>query len=140
MQFQFTGGSAAAPSPAVYHVPEGEYTVRVKKAEGKKSQQGNPMIELSLVVLAEDGFTERSKLTDYLVFSAAALWKVEAFLKAAGRCPEDGVTLNIEPQDLIGLDVRAKLTVEERAGTKDPQKLFKNNRVESYIGEDGIPF
>lgn len=94
-------------------VPDGPYCVEVVDAKEKTSKSGNPMIELKLEVRPEGGGSG-PKFFDWLVMSEAAAWKFDQFLAAAGRHPGEGVEVDIEPDDLIGLLLTARLRQRKR--------------------------
>ena len=94
-------------------VPDGLYCVEVIDAKEKRSKAGNDMIELKLEVKLEGGGSG-PKFFDWLIISEAAAWKFDQFLAAAGRHPGEGVEIDVEPDDLIGLLLTARLRQRKR--------------------------
>ena len=94
-------------------VPDGLYCVEVIDAKEKRSKAGNDMIELKLEVKLEGGGSG-PKFFDWLIISEAAAWKFDQFLAAAGRHPGEGVEIDVDPDDLIGLLVTARLRQRKR--------------------------
>lgn len=119
---------AGNPEASEFYVEPGEHTLRVVEAKEDTSKGGNDMIKLTLQVVRKDG-SKGPKLFDYLVFTAAAFWKVDQFLKAAERHPGAGEEINIDADDLIGIEVEAELKIEEHEGKK-------SNKVESYLFDE----
>lgn len=116
------------PQSAQFHVPAGDYPLRVIEATEDTSKGGNDMIKLKLRVLNRDG-TEGPALFDYLVFSDNSFWKIDQFLKSCGEHPGEGVDFDLDPQRLVGWECEATLTVEEYKGQK-------NNKVAAYLFDD----
>jgi hypothetical protein len=120
---KYTAGNAQAGDR--FLVPDGIYCVEIIDAKEKKSKTGNPMIELKHEVRL-DGGGSGPKFFDWLVMSDASAWKLDQFLAAAGRHPGEGVEVNIEADELIGL----LLTVRLRQRKRDKGTTME---VDAYI-------
>lgn len=94
-------------------VPDGLYCVEAIDAKEKTSKTGNPMIELKLEVKLEGGGSG-PKFFDWLVLSESTAWKMDQFLAAAGKHPGEGVEVDVDADDLIGLLLTARLRQRKR--------------------------
>jgi hypothetical protein len=128
----FGNYQAGQPKQAEFTVPAGDYNLRVVEAIADTSKTGNDMVKMKLRVIKDDG-TEGPALFDYLVFSTSSFWKIDAFLKSCGKHPGDGGGFPFVPDDMtdslddmIGLECRGTLTVEEYQGRK-------SNKVGAYL-------
>jgi hypothetical protein len=108
---KYTAGNASAGDR--FLVPDGIYCVEVLDAKEKTSKQGNPMIELKLQVVPGEGGSG-PKFFDWLVMSESSAWKLDQFLAAAGKHPGEGVEIEIEPDDFIGMLITARLRQRKR--------------------------
>lgn len=108
---KYTAGNASAGDR--FLVPDGIYCVEVLDAKEKTSKQGNPMIELKLQVVPEGGGSG-PKFFDWLVMSESSAWKFDQFLAAAGKHPGEGVEMEIDPDDYIGMLITARLRQRKR--------------------------
>jgi hypothetical protein len=107
MALKYTTGSAEAGNR--FLVPDGIYEVEVINAIEKTSKtSGQPMIELKVQVVGQNG-DHGPKFFDWLVMSEGGAWKIDSFLVAAGKHPGEGVEIELEADDLIGVAVRARL-------------------------------
>ena len=71
----------------------GDYPFEVDDTKWKKAKSsGNWMIELKLKI-------EESFVWEFLVFSPAAFWKFDQFLKAIGQHPGEGIDVDIQEDD-----------------------------------------
>jgi hypothetical protein len=124
---KYTTGSQTASNDR-FLVPPGIYEIECIDAKEKTSKGGNPMIELNWQIVGENG-EHGPKLKDWLVMSEAVAWRIDAFLVAAGKHPGEGVEVELDADDLIGVAVRARLKQEKDAkGT--------NMRVDAYLGPE----
>jgi hypothetical protein len=129
---------AGTPTAPEFTVPAGDYKLRVVEAKADTSKGGNEMIKLKLRTIKDDG-TDGPSLYDYLVFADSSFWKIDAFLKSAGKHPGDGQPFPFEPEiddtfpDLVGLEVEASLTVEEYNGRK-------SNKIGGYLFDSDEDF
>lgn len=102
----------------------GEYPFEVTNCEAKTSKAGNPMFELKLRV------GDKASVYDNLVFTQAAFWKIDQFLRAVGAHPGEGQSIDLEADDCIGHKGRVKIRTGKTASGND------RNEVESYTWED----
>ena len=123
---------AGKPEASSFIVPAGVYTLRVIEAEEDTSKGGNDMVKLKLRVVKDDG-KDGPALFDYLVFTESSFWKIDAFLKSADKHPGEGEEVELDCDDMIGWEVRAKLTVDTYNGKQ-------SNKVDAYLFEDGEDF
>jgi hypothetical protein len=112
-------------------VPAGEYTLTILGATEKQSPKGDPMIELKLRPELHNG-QSGPHVWDYLVFTSAAKWRIDQFLLAIGAHPGEGETITVEPGDWLGMEVRAKLTIQ------NDNKGNPRNRVDAYLTVEGF--
>lgn len=112
------------------HVEPGDYKLRVIEASEETSKSGNEQIKLKLRVIREDG-SEGPALFDYLVFAQSCFWKVDAFLKACGQHPGEGLPVDVQADEIIGWECEATLKVETYDGKK-------NNKVAAYLWDNGF--
>lgn len=99
-------------------VPEGEYSLRIIKAEDKESKKGNAMTQVTIRI--EDADVPNARLVNhFLVYPDSAtpadqrnmrLLDIARFLQCFG-IPHEGAGFNSE--DLEGATGRATLTQEE---------------------------
>jgi hypothetical protein len=123
---KYTTGSATTADR--FLVPDGIYEIECIDAKEKTSTKGNPMLELTWQIVGQNG-DHGPRLKDWLVMSEAVMWKIDAFLVAAGKHPGEGVEFELEADDQIGTAVRARLKQEKDAkGT--------NMRVDAYLAPD----
>jgi hypothetical protein len=120
--------TAGKPQASEFHVEPGVYRFKVIEAKDDSSRAGNEMIKLKVRIIKPDG-SDGPSCFDYLVFSANALWKVDSFLKSVDKHPGEGVSFNVEPDDLIGCEGEARFIVE-------PYEGKKNNKVEAYLFDE----
>ena len=108
---KYTAGNAQAG--ARFLVPDGLYCVEIIAAKEKTSKSGNEMFELKLEVRPEGGGSG-PKFFDWLVLSESTAWKMDQFLAAAGKHPGEGVEVDVDADDLIGLLLTARLRQRKR--------------------------
>ena len=124
---KFTAGSQTASNDR-FLVPDGIYEIECVEAIEKTAKSGNPMIQLTWEIVGKNG-DNGPRLKDWLVMTEAVAWRIDAFLVAIGRHPGEGVEVELEADDLIGVSTRARLKQEKDAkGT--------NMRVDAYLGPD----
>lgn len=105
---------------------EGIYNFKVKAAEDKISQAGNPMIKLTLMVWDNAG-NERY-VVDYLM--EKLMYKVKHFCDAVGLEKKYAAGA-FEASDCINKTAQCKLRIEESDG------YLPQNRVQDYLkGEE----
>lgn len=92
----------------------GIYPAIVIKAEEKTSKKsGNPMLELHLRCLSEEGKT--SIVREYLINTQNMIWKIDRLLWATGRNPQSGSSIQIAPHELIGNNIYVRVGIEHGA-------------------------
>lgn len=94
-------------SSARFLVPDGIYEIEILDAKERTSKSGNPMMELKCQV--HQNGESGPKFYDWLVMSEGAAWKIDNFLAAVGRHPGEGVEVDLDGDDLIGMTCRARL-------------------------------
>ncbi len=105
---------SSEPTSRPDFVEPGDYIVEVVGAEESISQKShNEQIELKLEV-EPSGWI----VWDYLVFTANAFWKIDAFRAATGEKVTPDEDIEIIADDLIGRRGRVRLVVEEHNGKK----------------------
>lgn len=109
-------------------VPPGIYEIECIDAREKTSKSGNAMIELTWQIVGENG-NHGPKFKDWLIASEAVAWRTDAYLTAIGRHPGEGVELDVEADDQIGVSTRARIKHE-----KDDKGT--SMRVDAYLGPD----
>jgi len=92
--------------------PAGEYEVEILDAEEKESKKGNDMIVLKCRVIV-GGEQKGAKITEHLVFTPKAFFKVDQVRAAVGFpiTPEEEV--DVEAEDFVGKRGRVILKVKE---------------------------
>ena len=125
---RFTAGSQTASNDR-FLVPDGIYEIECVEAIEKTSKSsGNPMIQLTWEIVGKNG-DNGPRLKDWLVMSEAVAWRIDAFLVAIGRHPGEGVEVELDADDLIGVSTRARLKQE-----KDAKGTIM--RVDAYLGPE----
>jgi|GEM_PF-1949321 hypothetical protein len=90
--------------------PGKPYFFKVIEAEAKYSQRsGDDQIQLVLFVGDKSG---KTKVFETLTFSDKAYFRIEHFLKAAGRYPGDGIAVYFDETDVINLSGRCTIRYE----------------------------
>ena len=106
-------------------LPEADYPFKVVNAkETTAMRSGNPMIELTL------NFDGESTVTDRLVFTPAAYWRIDAFRECTGEVLGTG-NISFEAEHCIGRTGWAHLTIDEQDGRK-------RNQVGHYIHPSAV--
>lgn len=110
-------------------VPDGEYLLKVVKAEEKKTQNGRPMVSVQLKIT--DGEHAGRVVFHNVTFMAAedsGSGMAMRWLHGLGE-PYTG-KITVEPRDWIGKIVKCSLVTEEYRGKK------KNSISEVFISKD----
>lgn len=98
--------------PSREPLEEGIYTLSIAKVEEKTAKSsGNPMLSIEYDVVGVDG---NRKLFDNYVLTDAAMWKLKELLDALGI--DTSTLVSLDPQELIGLQVQAKIVQDEYNG------------------------
>lgn len=84
-----------------FHIPEGEYGVKVESVDLKKSDNGNDMIAWTFV--GTEGKAKGKKFYLYTVLVEQALWKLRGTLEGLGVEVPDSST-DIDLDELVGLE------------------------------------
>ena len=101
----------------------GWHKARITEAVEKRSKRGNPMIETTNLIPADDG-SERT-VRDWFTDSPLAALKLRRAAEAVGALAKYEMG-EISAADFPGHDVQVKLTVQKRRGYPDA------NAVEDY--------
>jgi hypothetical protein len=126
MEFNPSDGT---PKSGFDLLPDGEYDIEVIEAEERTSQKGNQMIALTLQARHPDGYD--SRVWDYLVSTAAAVFKIKMFCEATGL-ESQFQSGRLTAEECVGRKSRARITIEEgREGFSD------RNSVAEYVASDG---
>jgi len=111
-------------------VPPGTYDIEVVKATEKTSKAGNEMIVLDCQIVLPGG-RKGPEVSEFLVFTDKASWKVDQVRAACGMAVVPGEPMDVEPKHFDG----AKATVEigEKPGEKG-DVVF--NTIERWVLPD----
>jgi hypothetical protein len=90
--------------------PPGEYQVEIVSAEEKLSKAGNDMIVLKCKVI-KDGEATGAKITEHLVFTPKAFFKVDQVRAAIGEIIVPDEEVDVVAEDFIGKRARVFLEV-----------------------------
>jgi hypothetical protein len=124
------------PKSGAFLVEPGVYAIEIVKAAEKTSQNGNPMISLTMEIKLPGGAVGPT-VWDNLVFTPKASWKIDQVLASIGRAIVPGEDCNVEADDLIGMDGVA--LIGEEPGAKNPSDKF--NCIDRWIyGEEKSEF
>lgn len=97
--------------PSREPLEEGIYTLTIAKVEETTAKSsGNPMLAVEYDVMGCEG----RKLFDNFVLTDKALWKLKELLDALGM--DTSVMVELDPNELVGLQVQAKVVQEEYNG------------------------
>lgn len=122
--FNYDGVSTDAPKPP----DEGLYKARFESAEPHATKEGKPMIKLSVELFEDangDALSRKYKITDNVVLSAAALFRVKILSDA----------LDIEPIAGDSVELAEEWCKEiVKAGSEG---VFVKVKHETYIRKDG---
>jgi hypothetical protein len=92
--------------------PAGEYEVEILDAEEKESKAGNDMIVLKCRVIV-GGEQKGAKITEHLVFTPKAFFKVDQVRAALGETIVPDEELDVEAEDFVGKRGRVILKIRE---------------------------
>jgi Protein of unknown function (DUF669) len=104
-------------------LPEGDYDFVVDDAGEKESSNGNPMIELQLLI-EHNGV--KARVFDQLVFTKNATWKIDHFRASIGETLIKGQEVTLEAEDCVDRRGCCHLFVDEYQGRK-------RNKVHDYL-------
>lgn len=108
-------------------LPDGTYEAAVMKAEEKQSKNGNDMLEVLVKVFDDDGAS--ILVTDYLVNSDAAAFKIRHFCVSAGIEYDSG---EIDTDALPGTTVYVKLKTEKS------EQYGDRNKIADYVDAETV--
>jgi transcription antitermination factor NusG len=94
-------------------IPDGDYQVEVTDVEMKTASTGNDMLAVQFNIT--EGEYEGKTLYRNFVLTPQAMWVIMEFLQAAGW-EIDGDEIELDEEDLIGLEVGATTTTEVYEG------------------------
>lgn len=97
--------------PSREALAEGVYELQIVEVEETTSSTGNPMLKMTYDVLGVEG---NRKLFDNFVLIDKCLWKIKELFDAIGL--DTSQICEIEPSELIGYTVKAKVVQEEYEG------------------------
>ena len=110
----------------------GTYLFKVADATLDMSKSGNEMIKLTLQ--HESGF----KLSDWLVFTKKAEWKINRFLKAFHLAANDGEFVDVVPENLIGEEGCAE--IEQDGDFMRVAAYVTKEEEKDNANQDELPF
>ena len=105
-------------------LPEGIYDFVVADANDKRSQGGNEMIELQLIIKGPDG--QESKVYDNLVFTPKAFWKIDTFRLCTGDKLVKGQSVEFDATDCLDRTGKCYVIVDKYEGRE-------RNKVSEYL-------
>jgi Protein of unknown function (DUF669) len=105
-------------------LPEGVYDFVVADANDKRSQGGNEMIELQLIIKGPDG--QESKVYDNLVFTPKAFWKIDTFRLCTGDKLVKGQSVEFDATDCLDRTGKCYVIVDKYEGRE-------RNKVSEYL-------
>lgn len=125
-------------------IPAGNYEFIVANAEEKESKAGNPMINLEMLISAP-GRETPVKVYDCLVFTDAALFKVEQFCKATGlddkfKIDDNGNTdVDLSDFDCVNRQGTARFENDAVSGYLRVRYYINANRNSGYQASPSTP-
>ena len=103
--------------------PGKKYHWKVEEAEDCYSGAGDNQIKLAVKVGDANG---QLKIHEYLTFSLKAYYRIELFLKSAGKYPGDGVEVDFAARDCVGL--RGACTVRDEKSESNGKTYSRIDR------------
>lgn len=111
IKVDFTGVEASGGGRLL---PEGPLQLEVEEVEQREGEDsGKPYLAFTFTV--SEGDYEGTKAWDNMSLQPQSLWKLRGFMEAAGLETVDG-EMDIDPDELIGLNVMADIVHEEYKG------------------------
>jgi hypothetical protein len=89
----------------------GIHQVTCTEAEEKQSRAGNDMLVLTIQPVV-NGQPCRPRMREYLVFSKAAAWRIDAAMSAFGHAVEKGANVEVTPRHFVGRSAMADLVAD----------------------------
>lgn len=111
-------------------VKDGVYQATVDKVEETESNEGNPLLKV------EYKLKNGARLYDNISLLPQALWRFKTLLECVGLEVEDG-EMEIDPDDLIGKELKVEVTNERWEGKDRPKVTGYDNAGEDESEEDG---
>jgi len=96
-----------------FHIPEGEYGVKVESVEMAESENGNEQFKWTFV--GTEGKAKGKKFFYYTALVEQALWKLKQTLLGLGVEVPDGA-MDVELDDLVGLEGTGVVEDDEYQG------------------------
>jgi hypothetical protein len=115
-------------SGGALHVPPGTYDIEVVSATEKTSKAGNDMIVLECQIVLPGG-RKGPDVSEFLVFTDKASWKVDQVRAACGMAVVPGEKIDVEPKHFEG--ATAVVEIGEKPGDKNPEQMF--NTIERWL-------
>jgi hypothetical protein len=119
---------AEPKSGGALHVPPGTYDIEVVKATEKTSKAGNDMIVLECQIVLTGG-RKGPDVSEFLVFTDKASWKVDQVRAACGMAVVPGEKVDVEPKHFEG--ATSVVEIGEKPGDKNPEQMF--NTIERWL-------
>lgn len=112
-------------------LPDGNYAFIVRNAETQTSGKGNPMLKVTLGILATPH--NEYPLSDYLMASEKMIFKLKHFCETLGLDAQYNQG-NLRPEDCIGKMGKCKIGRQKGSQKKDLSGYFPDkNCVKDYI-------
>lgn len=112
---------ATSKEKPIVTLKPGNYELIVTDCKESQTKGGHDQFQMVLKTPDPNTY-----VTDNLVFSEAAAWKVSQFMRGTGVRLEEGEDINVTPDDVIGKALVAKVIIE-KYNAKD------YNKVERYL-------
>jgi hypothetical protein len=120
--------------------PPGEYQIEIISAEEKLSKAGNDMIVLKCKVI-KNGEATGAKITEHLVFTPKAFFKVDQVRAAIGETIIPDEEVDVTPDDFIGKRARVTLGVNpDDDRWNEINAWLPPAKAEKDVDGDDIPF
>jgi len=120
-------------SGGALHVPPGTYDIEVVSATEKTSKAGNDMIVLDCQIQLPGG-RRGPDVSEFLVFTDKASWKVDQVRAACGMAVVPGEKIDVEPKHFEG--ATAVVEIGDKPGDKG-DVMF--NTIERWLLPDELP-
>jgi len=103
-------------------IPDGIYTAAIKKVEEKEGQDsGEPYLSIPWTITGGGKKkTHGAVAWDTLSLQPQALWRLRTLLESLGLEVPEGV-MEIDPEDLVGLECEIEITNEDYQGKDRPR-------------------
>lgn len=111
-------------------LPEGDYPFRVTTAKETTAQKSGKEI-IELVMEVDGGAAGQTLVTDRLVFTPAAYWRIDAFRVCTGETLGPAAKVDFEAEHCIGRTGHAKFYIDEFEGQR-------RNKVQAYLTKAAV--